>query len=1619
MLNKLLTEVMLMYKQKLKMIFLLLTAVSVVLCSGCSNGKTYDAGKVLISEPVDIEDDAGNDPGNIFQDLPAGSENGHPIFQGLPGVSVSEFSVKSLKNDSTGLNLITDFDGDGIPNDFEVMTNPYVADYPKIVTRITTPVIMEIRKDLTSTSENHIETVEETDVKETISNSMEDRHYAQMNLKTTPYVTKESYEDSVSHSDTYGYENSDASSFNSSGTYSCNIPVIGCGGSASFQYGESSSKSRSENSSISDTISGSAMSEKTVFDDINYTDNLDRNGIEYTEEKVKSIIGNYRKSSAYKNVYEIGPNKGYVRASFYIRNTTLNMPVMVSNVKCTLTFKTPAGEYLPVQSFRLRNDDYSDFEQEIYGGTEFGPYTIEINNLNTCEIQKALANGYVPQIHIISYDMHRVDDSNYNPGVDNLKIVEETVKGRTAIISIFGKGLRDTHRVIAYDYDKATGEITPGLSLKKALFYIYRNRIGKQETWDNENLTVKDKDLKWKTGSSVPDEYLWQDDATGNSWDKFETYIKEYTDESGKIRKIETIERIESLENYNPFNKKYNPYYNTNEQLPEKEFMKMKYWVILHNGRYFSGDINDPIWAGERYEIICVDVRDFNRHRRNFYHTPLQSMEPVMLDTRWNRYTNRDEFARSVYLGKVVKSDVVHLEVDIDQSRTLFNLDDQKSLIDDQYDKIENPDDVSIKEWYSLGYTFDNNSSYGVPYEFTHQAYGGTNSIRLEIEQSKNAISYEISLKEKEDDEGGTLRTVLLTSAKLDDNRGIVFLNSHTPDSEGNRLGLIKGDTVYEIKVKAFGEVYKVDVDTESISNRTCARFAEVSEPDSDSIPQDFTYGAVGGKNSIKVSITESKDAEFYIITVTGPHNIEGGEIPVREIAAHAGSNFIKIENQQTDCSDTDDNAGLYDIRVRAVNRNCIKNKGFEYPDGVQSSSGKNFITVKYDPYALQKNIKPAPEQKLLEADAVDLEVNFNDGSGWYRLMLESNDRGDKKIDCRYHNHIEYNRQKLHIHFKPPAEINDTSFFNVFTGGSDEVDLYIRTVAENKYRDTFWPVNPNDDDRLFSIYTDFSVSDFKNFWISHDNTDASFLETVINDLSGLDSTGDFTGAYNFGMKTEEKAGFFFSPLVHRKFKLKASYEKELTESGIVELIPPVFSVRQINPALDNANGLRIEITDPNSADEFDVHSIPASLYTKGEPVGGSQWQRHDINNGNENSIFEIRNMVNERAYIVAVRGCNKWGKSDYSFSEPVVVESVQSSNSAPSFTLSVNPDSDSINVNNIYLDGNCRYRIFWKGESDTMSPGDDADSDVSGWHVIDKGSDDKYFYSPANFVIDKVSIRNIYYVKVCAVDPQNGTLTGKVSSSHSIEAGTGTDLKTVPVFYISNTRLSENRYGISVSDISVPGYARYRIFWETGANTECKGETPVSQLYPAEYIIPDVENCSKYTVWVCALSADGISEGVTSAKKDITTGFISDPKPEIFWKDPEKNHAAYGGDDLAIDAGISLKTDFPPGISSYEVTYTIYYRRALGDWSYVKGNFSSCFENCSKGSCNVSNNDITLMSKRRISRWDNLSGTSPKKVWYGTVGVYLTYKLRDDFEREFEYRTGMLKLDDLTPSFCK
>lgn len=1058
----------------------------------------------------------------------------HPIFDNPLGGTIAI-------GKGTEPELSEDWDGDGIPNDEEVISNPYVADYPRIVTRISTPITMEIRISETSEEENYTETITDSDVKETLSNSMEDKHYTMAQEKTTPYVTKESLSESGKHAESFGYQDSRSNKSGVNGSFSAGSEKT-FKLSTSFGVNVENAKSNSQNSSLEDSFSQSTMAEKTVFEDVDYTDNLDRNGIEFRSDTVETMSKNYRKSEKLKQIEKIGPNAGVVRAGLYLKNPTIDMPVRIRNVKCTLSFRTPGGQFLPVKTFMLKNDDYSEFVADVYGGEEKGPYTIEIDGLNTREIRVALANAYVPQIHVVSFDMEQVPDSNYDPGVDNLKIVEETSKGRTATIKIIGSGLREIYRVAAFDVmDPAdpSSAITPGVSLKKALFNILHDRIGYGEGWEmdaeGQLLTVTDDNLKWKGDSPSKDDYVYSDsNVRGNRWNRFETYVKTYIDRFNQPRRIETIRRIDMLSKYNPFSAEDNENYNPNEVLSVDELRKMKFWVVLHNGRYFEGDLNDPIWAGERYEIVLMDMQDFNEHFESFTYTPFQSGGRVYLDTRWNNLTEEQgPFARSVYMGKVLPNDVVELEVDLLESRFLFN--EQSSALG--FGRPEQTDDRSY--YYNFNYHFQKEEPLGegLPGEFKHEVEGGTESIRVTIGHSANAHRYSIAFYEQGKPQA--TQTVEVSQQEVQDRGGMVFINSKYP---GVTVSGDKNGLPYVVEVHAYGELHGTQVSVDSSSGKQVAYVTSAETQ-----PGPFEFGAGGDVNQINVRLAPAEDAEYYMLRYTGPLNYEGDSETI-EVIAYPGYNRLEPTRPAFETLEARDfETGVYSVEAFAFNAKAPA-------EGTAASgNGHTFVEVDFDRYHNQRRFAPRVSDELFDLNAVDLEVNFNDGSGWFRLQnVDPTKPGGAKgedrtrvIDCYYSSYMEQNKQKFTIKFMPPHGQYD-GLPNVFFGDRSETEMYIRTIQKPEYRDSFWMAPSLDGSGLpvtYMSYTDAprhlshaasqEIADMTEKWLTL-GTDATGIETAIANLNHAGTVSSVS-----------VDDYFFSPKEERLYSLRASVSNEV------------------------------------------------------------------------------------------------------------------------------------------------------------------------------------------------------------------------------------------------------------------------------------------------------------------------------------------------------------------------------------------------------------------------------------------------------------------------------------------
>ncbi|PJZ25830.1 hypothetical protein CH352_01625 [Leptospira hartskeerlii] len=439
-------------------VILAIVALSFV---GCLSDWGFGSGNVdlkkatwLVAEKVPLVVDKGGVPGG------GGTVTSvNNLFTLKPGTKVSAQALGGTI-DPTGTTIVNDFDGDGILNINETTTNVWVADYPDVDTVIAPPITLKIAilKSSTGESDEILSDINSEDLESTTSLGSETLIQNETIWKTVQF--QDQYKNETEHSEATSIENV------------VNNVVSG-----------SSSNSNNKNTN---SWSNRVLSEGTTtkWADKPFINNIDRNATTTKSDSSGRNARKYRaeKASKVNQTSKVESNAGYVRAALYIKNRSVNMPVKLTNILCTLMFEDGSGNLIPVQSFRLRNDDYSLFQVEVYGGNEFGPYVVELNNLNTAEIERAINSGFTPKIYIVDYSMTHVADSNYKSALlnfsgDNLKIIEENSKGRTSLIKFYGPNLREKYRVAAFDdlssadpcITTTASTLSPGITLKKAL----------------------------------------------------------------------------------------------------------------------------------------------------------------------------------------------------------------------------------------------------------------------------------------------------------------------------------------------------------------------------------------------------------------------------------------------------------------------------------------------------------------------------------------------------------------------------------------------------------------------------------------------------------------------------------------------------------------------------------------------------------------------------------------------------------------------------------------------------------------------------------------------------------------------------------------------------------------------------------------------------------------------------------------------------------------------------------------------------------------------------------------------------------------------------------------------
>ncbi len=479
-------------------------------------------------------------------------------------------------------------------------------------------------------------------------------------------------------------------------------------------------------------------------------------------------------------------------------------------------------------------------------------------------------------------------------------------------------------------------------------------------------------------------------------------------------------------------------------------------------------------------------------------------------------------------------------------------------------------------------------------------------------------------------------------------------------------------------------------------------------------MPGGFSFNSFGLLNSIDVRISPWTNTEYYRIEITGPYNYDtgGGDPPVLTMTARPGSNIVPVVNPSGDPIDP----GLYSVNVYAVNNNI--------PGGVVSSHGAEYVLVNYERYSDQKKDLASIAGGYFDLTALDLEVNFNNGDGWYRLMLSGNDTGERLIDCRYTSYYEQDRQRFHLFFRPPTgevdPLNPTTN-DVFSGGRQEADLYIRTVAENRYRDTFWPRKSDTGNPTISTGTD--VVNIINYWTGNPYSDASFIEETI------------AGAHNdgFSLSSSLVGDYFFSPLEYRAFTIKTILTDTIPDADTSPIDEPVFYAEEGDSLIEISNissvygykyriyWLYVDGYTPEQIDNLGNDTFLDNWNSTGEIMASALGAV-----GTPTNSYTIPDLIPNREYVVAVRGYNSYGKG----SKPVFikytennsnVEHIQSyipfSTVAPAkpagISLGLGVDGKSIHVDRIYVpDPNVdMYEVRWYRLADNVATSDTVSSD--------------------------------------------------------------------------------------------------------------------------------------------------------------------------------------------------------------------------------------------------------------------------------------------------------------------
>ncbi|PKA16515.1 LIC12048 family lipoprotein [Leptospira haakeii] len=632
----------------------------------------------LMARPIPLITDKGGIPGGGPAVTPVDN-----LFNLPPGTKVNVASLGGTI-DPTGTTIVNDFDGDGILNANETTTNVWVADFPSIESVIATPITMRVaveKADHTTQDEVGSE-INSDDITSGKSEGSEKIHQNELNLKTVQF--QDQYSSTSENSGSYGTSVSVGTSNKLSG-YSETGEEVNIA-SSGVNYGMSTKTSWENKNSLATTT--------TKWADRPFKNNLDSSAQNLKSDSASQKARKFRSEKSSKTEQQMNTKSdgGYVRAALYIKNNSANMPVKLSHILCSLMFEAPNGELIPVRSFELLKADGSNFEVEVYGGTEFGPYVVENVGLNGYEVERAIAAGYNPKIYIVDYLMTHVADSNYKSSLlnfsgDNLKIIEENAKGRTALIKVLGPNIRDMYRVTAFDAEGANSnpcelisatQMSPGISLENALKRIACS--GMEIEFDNYVIDFSE---------IAP---------TLNESKLFMKGIKSI----GGIRS--TIPCVSSTSIGSDGVTRTACVQKPVSQWSEDELNSAGVWMVYSKGKYYSPTafymdgvgntatqrkfnastnlpafmvlgVDSLIWAGDTYDITYISVKDLIQKQKQFGTNPLETLSAYKINTSWDlESTGKHPYypkSQSLFLGDAGFGEKIQLNLKLEKTSYL------------------------------------------------------------------------------------------------------------------------------------------------------------------------------------------------------------------------------------------------------------------------------------------------------------------------------------------------------------------------------------------------------------------------------------------------------------------------------------------------------------------------------------------------------------------------------------------------------------------------------------------------------------------------------------------------------------------------------------------------------------------------------------------------------------------------------------------------------------------------------------------------------------------------------------------------------------------------------------